>query len=291
MESIQQLLLDPLASGFMQRALLAVTVVGIISGIMGVYVVTRGLAFLGDALAHSILPGVAIAFLTRGATQSALLLGGLISGVISALSIGLLTRGRRLQEDTAIGIVFAGTLALGIAIISSSRSFATDLQHILIGNILAVTNADLIQIMLISAGILLVTFLLYKEMLIVSFDGTLAQTLRLPAETLRMLLLVLLAVTIVIGVQAVGIALIAAALVTPAATARLLTRRMHHTMMLSAAIGAASGIIGMYLAWYGRIAASATIVLTMTAFFLLAYLLAPQRGYLWALLGRSARRA
>src|SRR5512134_1460293 len=118
MDIIQQLLLDPLALGFMQRAMLAAVLVGIVSGVMGAYVVTRGMAFLGDAMAHSILPGVAIAFISGNATQGGLLIGGLVAGILSALSIGFLTRGRRLAEDAAIGVVFAGMLALGIGIIS-----------------------------------------------------------------------------------------------------------------------------------------------------------------------------
>jgi ABC-type Mn2+/Zn2+ transport system permease subunit len=282
-----EFLLEPLQAEFMQRAILAALLIGITSGVVGTYVVTRGMSFLGDALAHSVLPGVAIAFLTGGN----LLLGGLLAGVFAAIVIGLLTRRRRLQEDTAIGIVFAGTLALGIALISTARSFATDLQDILIGNILAVGEQDLFFMTLISAFVLLLIFLLYKELLISSFDQTLAQSLRLPSEGLRILLLVLLAITVVVGVQAVGVSLIAATLVTPAATARFFVKRLHSMMFLSAFIASASGVIGMYIAWYQGIAASATIVLTMTGFFALAYFFAPNTGYLWSLLGKSAQKA
>ncbi len=283
MISFYDLVIEPLTYALMQRAFLAAIVVGVVSGVMGAYVVTRGMAFLGDALAHSVLPGVSVAYITGNASPTGLLTGGMIAGVLSAVTIGLLTRGRRLKEDTAIGIVFAGTLALGIALISSQRSFATDLQHILIGNILAVGWDDLLLMVLIGGAVLLITALLYKEMLVISFDPTLAQTLRLPGERLRILLLVLLAVTIVVGVQAVGVALIAAALVTPAATARFFTQRLHHMMFLSAAIAAVSGILGMYAAWHLEVAASAAIVLVMTALFGLAFLFAPRRGYIWTL--------
>ena len=143
--TIEQLLFEPLTSVFMQRALLVSVLIGIVSGVVGVYVVTRGMAFLGDALAHSILPGVAIAFL-NGASGQGLLLGGLVAGVLSALGIGFLTRGGRLAEDTAIGIVFSGMLALGIALISKAQDYAVDLSHILVGNILAVGNDDLLLI-------------------------------------------------------------------------------------------------------------------------------------------------
>ncbi|MCU0514809.1 MAG: metal ABC transporter permease [Anaerolineae bacterium] len=290
LDLLLNILLEPLQYGFMQRAILAALLLGLVSGVMGAYVVTRGLAFMGDALAHSILPGVAIAFLL-GATGAALLAGGLVAGTVSALIIGFLTRGRRMQEDTAIGIVFAGMLALGIAIISASRSFATDLQHLLIGNILAVSETDLLLMAGLGLAMLLIVGLLYKELLIVSFDPLLAQTLRLPGEALRILLLVLLAIAIVIGTQAAGIALVTATLVTPAAAARLLTKRLHRLMLVAAGIGALCGAAGMYLAWYLNIAASPAIVLLMTLVFGLVFLFAPGKGYVWSLLGRSAHRA
>ncbi len=289
MEIIQQILLDPLAPAFMQRAMLAAILVGAVSGVVGAYVVTRGMAFLGDALAHSVLPGVAVAFLISGG--QGLLVGGLVAGILSALAVGFLTRGGRLREDTAIGIVFAGTLALGIGIISKAANYAVDLNHILIGNILAVGGDDLALIAIIGLAVIVMIVLLYKEFLLISFDPTLAETLQIPAETLRMLLLILLAVTIVIGVQVVGVALVAAMLVTPAAAARFFAQRLHHMMLISALIGVLSSIIGIYLAWHLRVAPSAAIVLTMTAIFLLAFFLAPGKGYLWSMLGRSARAA
>lgn len=289
--AIEQLLFDPLKPEFMQRAMLAVIMIGAVSGIVGAYVVTRGMAFLGDALAHSVLPGVAIAFLVAGGGGQSLLIGGLGAGIVSALGVGFLTRGERLAQDTAIGIVFAGMLALGIAIISKNQTFAVDLSHVLVGNILAVSVDDLTIIALIAVVISGVTFIFYKEFLLASFDTTLVQTLRLPGETLRLALLVLLAVTIVIGVQVVGVALVAAMLVTPAATARFFTRRLHHMMLLGAFIGALCGVVGLYLAWHLAVAASATIVLTMTVAFLLAFFVAPGKGYIWSLLGRSAHIA
>lgn len=293
---ICQLITAPLQYPFMQRAILAAVLIGVVSGVVGAYVVTRGMAFLGDALAHSILPGVAVAFLMQqngqlGAGNQPLMIGGLIAGALSALGIGFLTRGARVGEDTAIGIVFAGMLALGIGIISSARNFAVDLSHVLIGNILAVGNDDLLLITVAGLVVLLVIVAFYKEFLVVSFDPILAQTLRLPAEVLRLVLLVLLAVTIVIGVQVVGVALVAALLVTPAATARFFTRRLSRMMMGGATLGALSGVIGLYLAWHLHVAPSAAIVLTATVFFLLAFSFAPQRGFVWALLGRSAERA
>ena len=281
----QQLLVEPISLAFMQRAMVAVILIGLVSGVMGAYVVTRGMAFLGDALAHTVLPGVAIAFLATGGNTQWVLVGGLGAGILSALGIGFLTRGGKLSEDTAIGIVFAGALALGIGIISKAQNYSTDLTHLLIGNVLAVGNDDLILIAIVGAIVLVSVIVFYKEFLVISFDPTLAQTLRLPGERLRMGLLVLLALTVVISLQAVGIALVAAMLVTPAATARFFVHRLHHMMLLSALIAAVGNVIGMYLTWHLSVAPSAAIVLTLTALFLLAFLFAPGKGYLLTRLG------
>lgn len=276
--------LDYLRLAFMGRALVAVIIIGVVSGVIGAYVVTRGMAFMGDAMAHSVLPGVAVAFLVAGSSGQSLLVGGLAAGVIAALIIGFLTRRGRLAEDTAIGIVFAGMLALGVGLISRTENYTVDLSHVLVGNILDVRESDLALIAFIAATVLVLILLFYKELLLISFDTTLAQTLRLPGEGLRMLLLVLLAVTIVIGIQVVGVALVSAMIVTPAATARLLTKRLQYMMVIAAAIGASGGAIGLSLSWHWRVAPSAAIVLTLTVIFLVTFLFAPRRGYVWSLL-------
>ncbi len=275
---LQQILIDPLTPAFMQRALLGVIVIGIVCGVVGAYVVTRGMAFLGDAMAHTVLPGVAVAYLAAGAGREWVFIGGLAAGLLSAVGIGFLTRGGRLREDTAIGVVFAGALALGIGIISLAQNYATDLSHLLIGNVLGITSGDLTLILIVAALVLACVFLFYKEFLIISFDLTLARSLRLPAEGLRMLLLVLLALTVVISLQAVGVVMVAALLVTPAATARIFVKRLPAMMALGAFLAALGGVIGMYLAWHIRIAPSAGIVLTLTAFFIVAFLFAPHHG-------------
>ena len=284
---LQQALLDPLSVPFMQRALIAVALTGIVCGVMGAFVVTRGMAFLGDAMAHAIVPGVALSYIATGGALGAVTIGGLGAAVLAAIFIGWLTRGRRLSEDTAIGVVFAGMLALGIAIISTARNYSTDLTHLLIGNVLAVTPDDVALIAVVAVAVLVIVALLYKELLIISFDPVLARVLRLPAEGLRLLLLVLLAVTVVISLQTVGVALVVSLLVTPAATARFFARRMHTLMALSALIGAAGSALGMFVTWHLRIAPSAGIVLTLTAIFLLAFLFAPRGGFIWGALRRA----
>ncbi len=263
---------EPLRYAFMVRGLIAAVLVGATCALVGSYVVLRGMTFLGDALAHAILPGVAVAYLVAGSSPGALFWGGLIAGVGTALGIGVITRGGQVKEDTAIGVLFAGMFALGIALISSVRNYSVDLTHFLFGNILAVSPADLILIGLFGGLVLLLIVAFYKEFLVVSFDPILAETLRLPTNFLRYLLLVMIAVTIVVSLQTVGVALMVAMLVTPAAAAHLLTRRLPTMMALGALIGAGSGVVGLYLSYYVSIASGAAIVLTCTLVFILAYL-------------------
>ncbi len=261
-------LLEPLAYQFMQRGLLASVIVGVLCAVMGTYVVLRGMAFLGDAMAHAILPGVAVAYLFGGN----LLLGAGAAAILVALSIGFFSRQGDVKEDTAIGILFAAALSLGVAMISTMQTYAVDLSHILFGNVLGVSSSDLWMIAIISLIILLMVGLFYKPFLVISFDPVLAATLRLPAELLRNLMLVLLALTVVVSLQTVGVSLAAAMLVTPAATAYLLTRRLGPMMLVSAAIGAVSSIIGLYLSYYFNIVSGSAIVLTATFLFLLGFL-------------------
>lgn len=281
MNELLDLILNPLSYAFMQRGLLAAVLVGAVCATVGSYIVLRGMAFFGDALSHAILPGVAVGYLVGGGSQVAVFWWALITAVLSSLGIGVISRGARLKEDTAIGIVFAGMFALGIALISSVRSYAVDLAHFLFGDVLGVTSSDLRLIALFGVLVIALIILFYKEFLVLSFDPILAETLRIPAQLLNYLLFVLIAVTIVVSLQTVGIALMLAMLVTPPATAYLLTRRLP-TMMLSAALlGALSGAVGLYLSFYVSIASGAAIVLVSTALFLLAFLFAPGRGWLW----------
>jgi ABC-type Mn2+/Zn2+ transport system permease subunit len=275
-------LTDPFTLEFMQRALAASLIVGVLCSVVGCFVVLRAMAFLGDALAHAILPGVAIAYLLGGN----LLIGALIAAVLVAVGIGFFSRRGALKEDTAIGILFAAALALGIVLISTARSYAVDLTHILFGNVLGVTAADLWFTGLVAALVLLVLLLFFKEFKLVSFDPVLAHMLGRRPELLRFAMLILLALTIVVSLQAVGVGLVAAMLVTPAATAWLLTRHLATMMTLAALIGAASSVTGLYVSYYLDVASGAAVVLTATVLFLVAFLAAPGRG----LLARTRRR-
>lgn len=275
-------LAEPLSWGYMQHALAASVLVGVICSVIGCFVVLKGMAFLGDAMAHAILPGVAVAYLW----QVNPLVGGLIAAVVVALLIGWVSRQGVIKEDTAIGVLFAAALSLGVAMISSVRSYAVDLSHFLFGNVLGVSVTDLWLMMGLGAVVLGTVALLYKELVVVAFDPVLAATLRLPVQRLTYLLLVLLALAIVASMSTVGVGLVAAMLVTPAATAYLLTRRLPSMMLLAAALGALSGLVGLYWSYYANIASGAAIVLTASILFGLAFLLNPRQGALWTLLRR-----
>lgn len=262
------LLIEPMTYQFMQRGLMAALLVGGVSGVIGCFVVVRGLSFFGEALAHSILPGVAVAYISG----TDLFLGGLIAGVGAALGIGWLTSRGRLSEDTAIGVVFTGMFALGTLIISTARSYSVDLSHILFGNILGVRPSDLVTMLVCGVIVLVVVALFYKELVAQSFDPGLMRVLRLPGEALRLLLLVLIALTIIASLQIVGIALMLAMLVTPAATARILVHRMVTMLVVSALFGMSAGVIGLYLSWYLNVASGAAIVLTSTTIFILVFI-------------------
>lgn len=265
-------LIQPLQYAFMVRGLIAALLTGIVCATVGSYVVLRGMAFFGDALAHAMLPGIAVGYLVSGGTREPLFWWALLTAVLSSVGIGWISRSAEIREDTAIGIVFAGMFALGIALISTVRNYTTDLTHFLFGNVLGVGNNDLLLIGIFGAIILLIIFFFYKEFLVLSFDPLLAATLRLPARSLEYLLLILIALTIVVSLQTVGVALMVAMLVTPAATAYLLTKRLPIMMALAALIASLSGLIGLYLSFYFSFSSGAAIVLTATAIFLLVWL-------------------
>jgi manganese/iron transport system permease protein len=276
-------LIDPLSYVFMQRALLAGILVGVLCSVIGCYVVLRSMAFLGDALAHAILPGVAIAYLLGGN----LMLGALVAAVVVALGIGQISKRGAIREDSAIGILFTAALALGVALISTIRTYAVDLSHILFGDILGISTTDLLLTAGTAIAVLVAVALLYKPFLVISFDPILAATLRWPVELIRNALLLLLALTVVISMQTVGVGLVAAMLVTPPATAYLLTRRLPAMMGLSALFGGLSAILGLYISFYANIVSGPAIVLTATGFFLLAYLFSPRKGILLKLVKTS----
>lgn len=262
-----EFLVEPLQYAFMLRALIGAVMVGVVCAVVGTYVVLRGMAFFGDALAHAILPGVAAGYLIGGGAREPLFWGALIAALISAFGIGAISRGTKIREDTAIGIIFAGMFALGIAMISTVRNYSVDLSHFLFGDVLSVRAADLWLVGIFGGMILLVVVAFYKEFMVLSFDPILATTLRLPARSLEYLLMLLIAVAIVVSLQTVGVALMVAMLITPAASAYLLTRRLPVMMLMAAVFASMAGVIGLYLSYYLNIASGAAIVLAATLIF------------------------
>jgi len=274
-------LAEPFAFPFMVRGALAASAVGALCAVVGSFVVLRGMAFIGDAIAHSILPGLAAGFLTSGrGDRRTLFWWALGTAIVVGLAVGWISRRSRVREDTAIGIVFAGMFALGIAMISTAHGFAVDLVHFLFGNVLGVSTSDLWLIAGFGLAVLLLLLIFYKEFVLVSFDPTFARTLRLPTAFYQYLLIVLIAVTVVVSLQTVGIGLMLAMLVVPASTAFLLTRRLPAMIGLGAILGALSGVIGLYLSYYWSIASGAAVVLVSIAFFLLALAFSSHRRIL-----------
>lgn len=268
-------LTEPFTLSFMQRGLLAGLLVGISCAVLGTYVVWRGMAFIGDALAHTILPGIVIAFLNGWK----LFYGALLAGILTAVGIGWLTRQKEVEEDTAIGIVFSGAFAFGILLLSTVNSYS-DLTHILFGNILGVSGSDLGLIAAVTAFVLLAVAIFYKELLVTSFDPGHAAVIGLDPDKVRYGLLILLALAIVTGIQTVGVVLVSALLVTPAAAASLLTDKLPFMMLIASIISSFATLIGMLASFYADVSPGAAIVLACTAAFLLAFLFAPNRGYL-----------
>ncbi len=267
-------LLDPWQHTFMQHAFLAIILVGLIAGAIGVFVILRGLAFLGDALAHAIFPGVVIAFMLGGSY----LIGALVAAVLVSLGIGAISQSGRIKNDTAVGVLFVGAFALGVALMSLQSGYVRDLNTFLFGSILGVGRSDLLLTLAVGAVVLLLMLLFRRELVTISFDRTFAQSNGLNLWAYDQLFLAMLAMAIVVSLQTVGNILVLAMLVTPAATARLLTNDLRRMMALSSAIGAISGVIGLYISYYRGVPSGAAVVLTATMIFGLVFLFAPRTG-------------
>ncbi|PPS44823.1 metal ABC transporter permease [Chroococcidiopsis sp. TS-821] len=270
-------ILEPLQYSFMQRSLTIAVLVGIICAIVGSYLMVQRLALLGDAISHSVLPGLAIAFII-GAD---IFVGAFIAGVVSTLAIALIRTRSPIKEDAAMGIVFSAFFALGITLITVvQKTNKIDLNHFLFGNILGVTAQDVWNTAIISLFVIAVVFLLYKELLFYTFDPVGAQAAGLPVNLLNFGLMVLIALTIVASLTAVGVILVLALLITPGATAYLLVKRLNQMMILGAIIGIIASITGMYLSYFYNLPSGPAIVLVASGFFTLALLFSPSQGIL-----------
>lgn len=258
-------LLDPYRFEFMQRALLALALVSLVGGVVGAFVVNKGLAFSGDALAHSTLAGVAVAFVSGGSV----VIGALVAAVLTALGVGLTRRRARVSYDTAIGIFFVSMFSFGVLVLSSRTTYTPDLTAFVFGNILGVSNSDLLAAGALTLLLLLFVLAFYRELQLVAYDPSVAAAMGVRAGLFEYAILVMVAIAVVVALKAIGIVLVNAMLIIPAATAGLLVRRLPLIMVYGAVLGLTSAVIGLHLSFYARVAASPAVVLTSAAIFLL----------------------
>jgi manganese/iron transport system permease protein len=278
-------LVDPMAYGFMQRGLVAAILVGVVCAVMGAFVVLRGLAFIGDAVSHAAFPGLVIAYLLG----IPLYIGAAVAAVGTSLAIGAVAKRGALRFDTAVGVLFAGTFAFGILLFSTIKGYVSDLFSYLLGNVLGITFADIVQVAVLGVIVLAIVAVLRKELLYASFDPAGAAASGLPVQTLDYLLLGLVGVTIVVSIQAVGIIMVVAMLVTPAATGQLLVDRFWDLVRVAIAVALVAAVSGLYLSFYLNVASGASIVLVETLIFGIALMLSPKTG--WFGRRRRARAA
>ncbi len=265
-------ILEPLALSYFIRALIASALVGVVCAVVGTYVVLRGVAFIGDAIAHAGFPGVVAAYMLGIPTY----FGAAVAAVGTALAIGLVTKRAGIRQDTVIGVMFAGTFAFGIFLFSAIKGYVADLFSFLFGNVLAISATDLVALVVLGLGVIAVVALLWKQLLYATFDPLGAAASGIKVDRLEYLFLALVALTIVVSLQAVGIILVVAMLITPAATAQMLSVHFTRLMLLAAVVGIASAVFGLYLSYWLDVASGATIVLVETALFLVALLIGPR---------------
>lgn len=270
---LYDIFISPLGYQFMQRAFLAAIVVGVSCGVLGSLLILRRLALMGDAISHAVLPGVAFSYMLG----INFFIGAAVTGVATALGIGFITENSKVKEDSAIGIMFSAAFAIGILIISKLRT-NIDLFHILFGNVLGVSRSDLRLITILGFIVIALIIIFFKELKISSFDPILAKSIGLPTDIIHYMLMVMLSFTVVASLQTVGIVLVVAMLITPGATAYLLTERLSTMTILSGVFGILSALLGLYLSYHLNLASGAAIVVVSTTFFFLAMLFSPQEG-------------
>ncbi len=286
MNFIDQYILEPVQYEFIQRALVASITIGISCGLIGTYIMLRRMSLIGDALAHAVLPGVVVSFMVAGKSEIGLFLGAVISGILTVLLIGFVNRNSKIKEDTSIGIIFTGAFALGILLVSQLKQVHIDLSSYLFGDVLGVSSGDITLSLIIMAVIVICIVLFYKQLLLSSFDPTMAMTIGISTTFIHYMLMTLLSMSIVAGLQSVGVILIIAMLITPPATAYLLSDSLKKILILSALFGVLSSVIGLYLSYHFNFASGASIVLVAVALFMIAFLFSPKDGVVTRLFRR-----
>jgi ABC-type Mn2+/Zn2+ transport system permease subunit/Mn-dependent DtxR family transcriptional regulator len=278
MEFFNEIFLEPLQYEFMQRAVVASVIVGITCGLIGAFIMLRKMSLMGDALAHAVLPGVIIGFMIAGKDPLAMFFGAVTAGIISALLIGFINRNSKIKEDTSMGVVFSGAFALGILLVSQLKNVHIDLTSYLFGDILGVSRGDIILSLVIGFVVLLSVLLYYKQLLVTSFDPTMAAVMGVSTGLVHYFLMSLLSMTIVASLQSVGVILVIAMLITPAATAYLLTDRLHKMLILSVIIGTLTALVGLFGSYHFNFASGASMVVFAAIVFLLVLLFSPSQG-------------
>lgn len=268
---------------FLQKAFITSIIVGIICGAIGCFIILRGMALMGDAISHAVLPGVALSYMLG----INFFFGAVITGVLTALGIGYVSQNSRIKNDASIGILFTAAFALGIIMISKMRS-STDLNHILFGNVLAVRTSEVWTTIIIGIIVLSIIYVFYKELLVSSFDPTMSAAYGLPNQLIHYLLMALLTMVTVASLQTVGIVLVVAMLITPAATAYLLTDRLWIMIFLASGFGVLASFTGLFISYTYNYPSGATIVLVATSVFALAFFMSPKQGVFWRMI--KARR-
>lgn len=282
MTAARQLIGEPWTLEFMQRAFAVALMCAVVCGIVGTHVVLRGMAFAGDAVAHAVFPGIAIAFVLQGS----FLAGGLVAGIACAVGIAVFAQSRRLGEDTVIGVFLVFAVGLGVVVMSTQAGYVADLHSLLFGQVLAVSDRDVWTVAVLGPVVLAPVALLHRELVAVALDRESSRAAGVPVLWVDLVLYVVVTVAVVISIRAVGNILVLGLLITPAATARLLTDRLVSMMLASALIGAFGALGGLYLSYWLDLAAGGTIVLVLTATFALAWVLAPRHGLLARRSGR-----
>ncbi len=272
-DTLTSLLLDPFQYSFMVRALVVSILVGLTCPVIGSFIVTRGLAFMGDALAHAVMPGLVVGFLLGFSP----LLGAAPAGIAVALLIGLISRRTGIGEDTSIGILFAGMFAFGLLLLAKAGGLTIDVEDVLLGQVLGVTQTDVLVTAGLAALVIACLYVFHRPLVFTSFDPVGARVVGIPTGLMDYVLLALIALVIVLSVQAVGVVLVMAMLVTPAATAYLLVRRFVAMMWVGAALGMSAAVVGLYLSYHLDLPSGPAMALVATAFFALAALAKQRR--------------
>lgn len=271
-----QFISDLMNYAFLQNALITSIIVGVTCGIIGSFITLKGMSLIGDAISHAVLPGVAISYMIG----INFFYGAVVAGLLTALGINYVDQKSRIKSDSAIGIVFSAFFALGVILMQKAQS-AIDLSSILFGNVLTVSNTDRYITMAVGLLVVLVVLLFYKELLITTFDPTMAKAYGLPVDLINYGIMILLTLVSVASLQTVGVILVVALLITPASTAYLLTSNLTKMIVLSALLGAIAAVVGLYFSFAYNLPSGAVIVLAAATMFILAFLFSPKQGLVW----------